>query len=228
MTLYADIEFLDVNTCEPVPSLYMDWWHCNSTGVYAGVVANGNGAGENDPTNLDNTFLRGIGETDSDGVVQMISTFPGHYTGRATHVHILAHSSEYTVNENGTLSGTNAVHVGQLFFDQDLISVVEETSPYSENTQTLTENANDSILADEAATTDPFMEYVLLGDDISDGILAWIAVGINNTDAAAYDVSPAATLTADGGVENESGGMGGGPGGNSSGAPSGTPAAKRS
>lgn len=41
--LYVDVELIDVNTCEPVPNLYMDFWHANATGVYSGVVANGNG-----------------------------------------------------------------------------------------------------------------------------------------------------------------------------------------
>jgi hypothetical protein len=37
------------------------------------------------------------------------------------------------------------------------------------------ENADDSILAEELDTIDPFMEYVYLGDDVSDGIFAWIS-----------------------------------------------------
>lgn len=62
-----------------------DIWNCNSTGVYSGVQSNGNG-NYDDTTNLDNTALRGIQQTDDDGVVQFTSIFPGHYTGRATHM----------------------------------------------------------------------------------------------------------------------------------------------
>lgn len=74
------------------------------------------------------------------------------------------------------------------------------------------------------------MEYVLLGNDISDGIFAWISVGVDSTEDTS--VSPAAYYTEQGGVENESsggsgggsGGMGGGPGGSSSfSAPGGRP-----
>lgn len=61
------------------------------------------------------------------------------------------------------------------------------------------------------------MEYVLLGDDVSDGIFAWISVGVDSTEDS--DVTPAAYYTEQGGVENESSGMGGGggspPGGSS-------------
>ena len=50
------------------------------------------------------------------------------------------------------------------------------------------------------------MEYVLLGDDVSDGVFAWINVGIDATEDS--DVTPAAHYTEDGGVENENSGMG--------------------
>lgn len=96
VTLYADIQFLDMDTCEPVSNMYMDFWHCNATGgksvpsnsslpklirysVYAGVVANGNGNSA-DASNLNTTFLRGVQKTGDDGVLQVTSIFPGHYT----------------------------------------------------------------------------------------------------------------------------------------------------
>ncbi|KAL1969565.1 hypothetical protein VTN77DRAFT_9003 [Rasamsonia byssochlamydoides] len=216
--LYMDIQLIDTNTCEPVPDVFMDLWHCNATGVYSGIVANGNGNSA-DSSNLNTTFLRGLQKTDSDGVVQFQSIFPGHYTSRATHIHVLTHPiNETIVQENNTISGlyiSHSSHVGQLFFDQDLISKVEATSPYTSNTQELTENTDDSILAEEADTIDPMMEYVFLGDDISDGIFAWASVGIDTTED--NSVTPAAYYTEDGGVENESSGMGGGSG------PSGAP-----
>jgi hypothetical protein len=64
---------------------------------------------------------------------------------------------------------------------------------------------------------DPFPEFMYLGDDISDGLLAWIQVGINVTadysDDSYYSV--AAVLQADGGHEATSGTTGGfGAGGN--------------
>lgn len=131
--------------------------------------------------------------------------------GRATHIHILTHDPKnVTVFGNGTLSGLAATHVGQLFFDQSLIAEVEATSPYSTNTQNLTTNADDYILEQEADSEDPMVEYVLLGDSIEDGLLAWASVGINTTES--YDVSAAASYYASGGVENEDSGLGGGGG----------------
>jgi hypothetical protein len=115
-----------------------------------------------------------------------------------------------TVNANSTISDGHITHVGQMFFDQDLITLADTVEPYASNDQGLTLNSDDSILAEEAADVDPFVEYVLLGDDISEGLFGWLAFGMDSTNA--YNITPAAYWTDEGGVENEnSGGMGGGP-----------------
>ncbi|KKY22159.1 putative extracellular dioxygenase [Phaeomoniella chlamydospora] len=201
--LTIDIQLVDTSTCEPVPNIYLDFWHCNATGVYSGIVESGNG-NSGDSANINSTFLRGIQESDSDGVVQFDSIMPGHYLSRTNHIHILAHSpNASTVYPNNTL-GTNqltATHVGQLFFDQDLITQFEAAEPYATNTQEVTENADDSILAEEADTSDPIVEYVLLGDSIEDGVLAWITIGINVTETST--VNAAAYYGENGGVADE-------------------------
>ncbi|KAF6824200.1 hypothetical protein CPLU01_10964 [Colletotrichum plurivorum] len=211
--IVLDYQVIDVETCEPVPNVYLEMWHCNSTGVYSGIVASGNGD-SSDETNIDNTWLRGIQPTDSDGVAQFESIFPGHYTSRATHIHLMVHHNA-TLYSNNTLGNEiTASHVGQAFFDQDLISAVEVFEPYSTNTQELTTNADDSILSEETATdgVDPVMEYTLLGESVSDGLFAWMAFGINTTLSQA--VTPAAFHYASGGVANSaSGGGAGGAGG---------------
>lgn len=95
----------------------------------------------------------------------------------------------------------SAAHVGQMYFDDDLISQVEEEEPYARNRQPLTVNADDLILAQEADGADPFMHYTKLGDTVADGLLAWLSVGVN----ASYEktVSPAAMVYEDGGEVNE-------------------------
>jgi hypothetical protein len=197
-------------------------WHCNSTGVYGGVIASGNG-NTADTSNIDNTWLRGIQPTNSDGVAQFSSIFPGHYTGRATHIHVMVHTNA-TLQKNETLGLDNyASHVGQAFFDQTLITAVDKVSPYSENTQTVTLNSEDSIMSEEAATdgVDPIMEYTLLGSKIEDGLFAWLAFGIDTTQSSS--VSPAVYLTENGGVANENNNVGGpGGGGGGAGGPGGS------
>lgn len=222
VAVHLDIQFVDIATCGAVPNMLVDIWHCNATGVYSGVSSQGQGG-------LNSTFLRGVQPTDSDGVSEFDTIFPGHYTGRATHIHILS-SENATILSNKTYTGGKANHIGQIFFDQTLIDAVELLAPYTTNTQVLTTNAEDMIAAGEAtADYDPFADYVMLGDSPEDGILAFITVGIDTTANYTAENTPAAHYYAGGGVStgNSVGGPGGGggpggPGGNSTGGPSST------
>lgn len=189
----------------------------NSTGVYSGVVTDINGNGD-DAGNINATFLRGIQPTDEEGVVKFSTLFPGHYSGRATHTHVLAHVNA-TVLENGTLSGGHVAFMGHMFWDQDLITEVENTYPYTLNTIELTTNADDVLFPEEAAVTDPVFNYVYLGDTLEDGLFAWITVAVNVS--ATYAESYSFELTSSGGIASDnsqeggggSGGPGSGPGG---------------
>lgn len=218
--LYLDIQVIDVNTCDTVSGVYIDLWHANSTGVYSGVVATGNGDGSE--SNLNNTALRGVYPTDDNGVVQFITKFPGWYTGRATHIHVVANNNG-TVETNGTYQMGTVSHVGQLAFDQDLLTEIRSIDPYTTNTAEVTENTDDSILIQEYAEIDPTVEYVLLGDSLEDGILGWITFVINSTESTT--ISAAAFYGEDGGYSENSGmgGGGGAPGGDMPGNMAGAP-----
>ncbi|KAF7887720.1 hypothetical protein EAF00_010014 [Botryotinia globosa] len=162
---------------EPVPEVYVDIWNANATGVYGGINVTGNTA----DGGYDSTFLRGIQATDSDGVATFDTIFPGHYERRATHTHLLAHSN-VTVLANNTIQGGAVTHIGQLFWKEVLRSAVEATYPYNTNTQAVTSNADDMWSIVQAENDfDPFPEFIYLSDDITDGLLAWIQIGINTT-----------------------------------------------
>jgi protocatechuate 3,4-dioxygenase beta subunit len=122
--LYLEVQYLDITTCLPVEGIYVDIWNANATGVYSGINVTGNVA----DGGWDSTYLRGIQSTDTDGVVSFETIFPGHYEGRATHTHLLAHEN-VTVLSNGTISGGAVTHIGQLFWNEELRSAVELTSP---------------------------------------------------------------------------------------------------
>ncbi|KAH0008211.1 aromatic compound dioxygenase, partial [Aureobasidium melanogenum] len=198
--VHLEYQYIDTSTCEPATGLYLEAWQANSTGVYSGIVASGNG-NDADTSNLDTTFLRGVTKVDSDGVGYFDTIFPGHYAGRSTHIHLIAQQNG-TVYDNGTYSGGTISHVGQLFFDESLKSAVYDTYPYTTNTQSYTTNDDDMWAPDQADNNyDPIPDYAYLGEDITDGLLMWISVGINMS--AEYTVSAAATLTADGGVASD-------------------------
>ena len=96
-----------------------------------------------------------------------------------------------------------------MFFDQDLLQSVEKVEPYASNTQQITTNAEDFIFLQEATGYDPMVEYVLLGDDVSQGLFGWVTFGIDST--YSRNVSNAATWTDHGGVPNPNGFGSGGP-----------------
>jgi hypothetical protein len=195
--IHLDIQFIDVGSCSPVGDMLVDIWHANAMGVYSGVSAGGAG--------LNTTFLRGVQPTDKDGVAQFDSVFPGHYYGRATHIHVVSRVGA-RVLPNGTYSGGTVNHIGQLYFDQTLIAAAENTEPYFRNLAPLTLNRGDFLTEHEATLEhDPFMSYVMLGDDARDGLLLWITVGVNATADYAALAVPAATLGKDGGVAAKQG-----------------------
>ncbi|KAK3396225.1 Intradiol ring-cleavage dioxygenase [Sordaria brevicollis] len=203
--LALDLQVYDVETCEPVPNVYLEIWHSNSTGVYSGVAAADNGNG--DASNLNSTFLRGLQQTDADGIAQFETIFPGHYGGRATHIHVMVHVDP-TVFPNKTIQSNTASHVGQIYFDQDLIYEVEAEPVYNTNTDPITTNAQDFLFLQGSQVGDPVINYVYLGDSVSDGLLGWIGFGINTT--LARTVMVAATYYKEGGVANPDNGFPGG------------------
>ncbi|EGZ08542.1 hypothetical protein PHYSODRAFT_319160 [Phytophthora sojae] len=194
--MYIDLQVIDVSTCEPVTDMYVDFWHATYS---------------SDASNINATFCRGIAATDSDGVAQMLTVFPGHYVERATHLYMIGNYND-TVLANGTYSGSSIAHVGQFFFDQDLITAVNEQDTYVTNTQEITLNEDDMWLQAAAADGyDPIVEYALLGDSVADGLFTWISVAVNMS--ANQEVETAATLTANGGVATSDSVTGGGAGG---------------
>lgn len=86
-------------------NLYVDFWHCNTTGVYSGVITSGNGD-SSEATLINATFFRGIAPTNLEGVVEFTTKFPGFYTGRTTHVHMMA-------NYNGKVPESNTYVVAR-------------------------------------------------------------------------------------------------------------------
>lgn len=174
--MHLEFQFVDVNTCEGVENMMLDVWAANATGVYSGVDVKGNVAP------LDTDFLRGLQATDSDGVAAFDTIFPGHYKGRAIHQHVVSHYN-YTILPNNTIVGGDINHIGQLFFDEALRTAVEATYPYNTNTQDVTSNDDDMWAPSQAENSyDPFPDFVYLdADDITQGLLVWISIGIDPT-----------------------------------------------
>lgn len=89
---WLDVGVLDMATCEPLPNVLLDFWHCNATGSYssftglspntpfAELLSDMNvtmGAGDLDLHTDNTTWLRGMWPTNENGMMEMKTIVPG-------------------------------------------------------------------------------------------------------------------------------------------------------
>ncbi|KAK3358805.1 Intradiol ring-cleavage dioxygenase [Lasiosphaeria hispida] len=196
------IQVVDYKTCKVVPNAFVDIWSSNSTGIYTGVQGYPGMGDPKDASILKGTTLRGIQPTDAHGVVTFDSLLPGHYDGRATHIHTIVYLGAKK-EANNTITGGKAAHVGQIYFDQSLLTALDKVTPYNKNKGAITQNTVDFLFRQGANGDDPIVRYALVGNTLADGVIAWIRFGINqNSDRK---LNPAAWWTPTGGVMNPNG-----------------------
>jgi protocatechuate 3,4-dioxygenase beta subunit len=138
-------------TCAPIPNAMIDVWHADAAGNYSGFGS----------TSSNRTFLRGTQVTDASGTAGFTTIYPGWYEGRATHIHLKVHV------------GGNAVHTGQLFFDEATNQAVYANAPYTGHAGTRTLNSQDGIYASGGAQSMPALTKE------GSGYVATITLGVN-------------------------------------------------
>lgn len=150
VALRLGIRVRDQGSCEPLENAVVDVWHCDANGSYSGFEAassggpGGGGPGGGGPgggRTDDETYLRGAQATNSDGIVQFTTVYPGWYPGRTTHIHVKVHL------DKSTLLTT------QLFFDEKVNDAVYEREPYSEDAGRDTFNDGDGIFDESLIVT---------------------------------------------------------------------------
>jgi protocatechuate 3,4-dioxygenase beta subunit len=133
---------VDAATCQAIKGAAVDIWHCDAGGIYSGFEAASTGGppgGSSGPTDKD-TFLRGIQFTNSRGLAQFHTVYPGWYRGRTIHIHVKVHLHHDAVG--------HVVHTGQLYFSDTLTAKVFRSAPYKSRAAARdTFNSNDSIYA---------------------------------------------------------------------------------
>lgn len=116
-----DFGVMDTTTCTPMNNTFVEIWHgklhcdpqpctvhdrnlplANATGFYGGYETNDFDSSE--------TFLRGGWYTDSNGVVEVTTVYPGYYDGRTPHVHIMVHK-DWTESANGFVYSAHLIFV---------------------------------------------------------------------------------------------------------------------
>lgn len=132
------MQILNAADCKPIEGAVVELWHCDAEGIYSGypeeiahdlwktfmfVGSNGEKTGEGyhaDPV-TDTKFLRGLQHSDTSGLVEFNTIFPGWYEGRIPHIH-------FKVFVGKTLRFTS-----QFYFDQDFQNkVYTSIEPYKQ------------------------------------------------------------------------------------------------
>lgn len=54
--LHLEVQYIDIETCQPVEGIYVDIWNANATGVYSGISTSGNYAADG----YNSTYLRSV------------------------------------------------------------------------------------------------------------------------------------------------------------------------
>ncbi|WP_369246370.1 intradiol ring-cleavage dioxygenase [Streptomyces sp. R41] len=165
---------VDDDTCAPIANALVEIWHCDALGEYSGFVGN-NGHAEPD----DGTFLRGGVLTNSSGVANITTIYPGWYRGRCVHIHVKVHTG-VTLTSDGSLTGGQELHTGQLFFSETVTTAVAKVSPYSTNTVTRTTLAQDSIYDDGGAASG-LLTLTALGSSASSGYTGTLTLGVEQS-----------------------------------------------
>jgi protocatechuate 3,4-dioxygenase beta subunit len=162
--LTLKIRVIDVRKCKPIHSAAVDIWHCDAGGLYSDESSNGT-AGQ--------TFLRGVQLTNKKGFATFRTLYPGHYTGRATHIHLKVHIGGKA--RGGTLRGGHVSHTCQLFFAESANSSVYSLAPYGSDTAPRTLNSSDSIYYQAGGSK----AEVTLSGSATSGYVGRIVIGVN-------------------------------------------------
>ncbi|KAH7870985.1 Intradiol ring-cleavage dioxygenase [Lentinula edodes] len=164
MTL--DIAVIDVTTCKPMENIIVEIWAGHSG-------PGGPGGPPAQPLSRNETFLRSGAPTSADGLVELVTIYPGFYAGRTAHIHTMIHMN-WERSENGTFVSTS----GNLLHME---CEVYATSPYTENTNKRTYNDQDGQMND---SEDPngnsaIVDISFAGEDLTKGLVGLITVGVD-------------------------------------------------
>ena len=148
------------NGCQPLSGAAVYLWHCDRDGnysLYSQSVKNEN-------------YLRGVQETDADGMVRFTSIFPACYSGRWPHAHFEVYPSVAAVT-----SASNKLATSQLALPQDVCDAVYATSGYSQSVRNLSQVSlsSDMVFRDGAS-----LETPTVTGSATDGYVATLVVPV--------------------------------------------------
>ncbi|GAV43306.1 intradiol ring-cleavage dioxygenase [Streptomyces acidiscabies] len=169
--LKLTLTVVDDDTCAVIPNALVEIWQADVLGEYSGFVGSN---GHSEPDN--GTFLRGGVLTNSAGVATLTTVYPGWYRGRCIHIHVKVHTN-VTLTPDGSFTGGQELHTGQLFFDETVTARVGALAPYNTNTVPRTTLAQDSIYDDGGAASG-LLTLAALGSSPAAGYSGALTLGV--------------------------------------------------
>src|SRR3954465_845396 len=145
----------------PIAGAAVYLWHCDRRGrysMYSSAIE-------------DETYLRGIAKTNSEGTAWFKTIFPGCYSGRWPHIHFEVHPSVSKGVANGPI-----VKTSQIALPKAVCSKVYATSGYSGSTSNLarTSLASDNVFSDDKA----IHQLATMSGSVSRGYVANLTIGV--------------------------------------------------
>jgi len=164
--LTLTLQVLDVaSACAPIVGARVIIWHCDANGVYSEYASSMNSdPGQNDVGSTTTTYLRGWQETDSRGTVTFTTIFPGWYTPRVTHIHVMVYNPSDL---------TTPVKTTQFTFADAIIETVYDQASLYPKGQNSTTVATDMVFAG----SDEYLVAAVTGSNTS-GYAASLPVGL--------------------------------------------------
>ncbi len=164
VALTLRLRAINPTTCAPLKNAAIDIWQCDALGVYSDEAQEGT-QGEG--------YLRGIQFTDSEGWAELQTVWPGHYAGRATHIHVKVHIGGTRTKKS--YSGGHVAHTGQMFLPEAMNDQVYETSPYSSSTTARVANTVDRVYTQQGGARSVLKTSGKIGSSLT----ATLVLGVN-------------------------------------------------
>lgn len=136
LRLVFQVSQVSASACRPLPNASIDIWHCDAVGRYSDVA-------DRDFSTVGKKFLRGYQVTDTDGVAEFTTIYPGWYPGRTVHIHFKIRTA--------SLSQPAYEFTSQLYFEDALTNQIHTQSPYTVRGQSAETNDQDGIFRNGGA-----------------------------------------------------------------------------
>jgi protocatechuate 3,4-dioxygenase beta subunit len=161
------ITIVNSRTCKPLRHAAVDIWQCNASGIYSDEASE---------STVGKTFLRGVQFTDRHGQVEFRTIFPGHYSGRTTHIHAKVHVG--STNDDATLTGGHVAHTGQMFPSEAVYREVYKLSPYNAETAAIVTHAEDRVWTQQHGY-EVLMKIERVGHRLTKGLIASVTLAVD-------------------------------------------------